>query len=292
MDYDYSNLGLFGRIEDAQIRNLNLEAEEVSGKDNVGLLAGCVEGDSRIYEVTVNGVIYAEGDGGGIAGEVTGGSEGAVIENCRADSIVINSENQGGFVGGIAGNVQNAFLVDVTAITMDGDSSRIQGKGYVGGIAGRQNETDIYNVYVAGTIGGNGTRAVGGITGLYESGNLVVARFDGEISRTNNGAASQEGTFIGTREPGNGFRYGTGADDNVSFLYASSANQAKNLNSVQVLPMIIPGPWTPTSGILPIMEGSMFRWRESLRPPAGSGSFTRNWRMESAISLPRKPGRM
>ena len=229
MDYDYSNLGLFGRIEDAQIRNLNLEAEEVSGKDNVGLLAGCVEGDSRIYEVTVNGVIYAEGDGGGIAGEVTGGSEGAVIENCRADSIVINSENQGGFVGGIAGNVQNAFLVDVTAITMDGDSSRIQGKGYVGGIAGRQNETDIYNVYVAGTIGGNGTRAVGGITGLYESGNLVVARFDGEISRTNNGAASQEGTFIGTREPGNGFRYGTGADDNVSFLYASSANQAKNL---------------------------------------------------------------
>lgn len=228
-DYDYSYLGLFGRIEDARIENLNLEADEVSGEDNVGLLAGAVEGNSRIYNVSVNGVIYADGDAGGIAGEVTGGSSRAVIENCRADNVVINSENRGSYVGGIAGNVQKAVLVDVAAITLDGDSNRIQGKGYVGGIAGRQNQTDLYNAYVAGTIGGNLTAAVGGITGLYESGNLVVARFDGVISRTNNGAASHEGTFIGTREPRNGFRYGTGKNDNLSFLYASSPNQAKRV---------------------------------------------------------------
>ena len=228
-DYDYSYLGLFGRIEDARIENLDLEADEVSGQDNVGLLVGSMEGESGIYNVTVNGVIYANGDAGAIAGEVTGGSRPAVIENCRADNVVLNSENRGGYVGGIAGNVQRAVLVDLSVITLDGDSNRIQGKGYVGGIAGRQNQTDIYNVYVAGTIGGNLTAAVGGVTGLYESGNLVVARFDGEISRTNHGAASHEGTFIGTREPKNGFRYGTGTNDNLSFLYASSPNQAKRV---------------------------------------------------------------
>ena len=48
-DYDYSYLGLFGFIEDATIKNLNLEADEVSGADNIGLLAGCMEGNSIIY---------------------------------------------------------------------------------------------------------------------------------------------------------------------------------------------------------------------------------------------------
>lgn len=228
-DHDYSYLGLFGLVKDAEIRDLTVEAEEVSGADNVALLAGYMEGESTIRNVTVNGAVYAEGDAGGIAGEVTGGSRRAVLENCTADNVSINSEGRNAYVGGIAGNVQKADIVDARVVTFDGDSNRIQGKGYVGGIAGRQNDTNLYNVCVSGTIGGNRTRAVGGMTGLYESGDLVVARFDGDISRTNNGTASQEGTFIGTRDSSHSFRYGTGKDDNVSYLYAGSANQAKTV---------------------------------------------------------------
>lgn len=226
-DYDYSYLGLFGYVDGAEISNLTLEAGQVSGADNVGILAGCAEGDSRIFNVTVSGAVYAQADAGGIAGEVTGDGKGTVIENCRADQVVINSQGRTGFVGGIAGNVQNGELVDVEVITLDGDGSRIQGKGYVGGIAGRQNGTNIYNSYVSGTIGGSNTRAVGGICGLYQSGNIVVARFEGEIGRTNQGAASQEGTFVGTREPENGFRYGTGKEDHFSYLYAGSESQVR-----------------------------------------------------------------
>ncbi|CDD44169.1 uncharacterized protein BN593_02257 [Clostridium sp. CAG:299] len=231
-DENYSYLGLFGLIKNGTVENLELEAEEIAGDDNVALLAGCVEGSSVIRNVTVNGSVYAEQDAGGIAGEVTGGTNRAVIENCTADSITVNSEGRTGFTGGIAGNVQKAQLADVAVVTQDGDtqdgdSSRIQGKGYVGGVAGRQNQADIYNSSVSGTIGGNGSRAAGGVTGLYESGNLIVSRFDGEIGRTGQGTAAHEGTFIGTREPKNGFTYGTGKNDQVSYLFAGTAAQAK-----------------------------------------------------------------
>ena len=226
-DQNYSYLGLFGLIKNGTIENLTLEAEEISGDDNVALLAGCVEGDSVICNVTVNGSVYAEQDAGGIAGEVMGGMKRAVLENCTADSITVNSEGRTGFTGGIAGNVQKAQLADVTVVTQDGDSSRIQGKGYVGGVAGRQNQTDIYNSSVSGTVGGNASRAAGGVTGLYESGNLIVSRFDGEIGRTGQGTAAHEGTFIGTREAKNGFTYGTGKNDQISYLFAGTAAQAK-----------------------------------------------------------------
>lgn len=226
IDHDYSYLGLFGSIKNATIKNLVLEADEVSGQDKIGLLAGSVEGNSTIYGVQVSGVIYANGNAGAIAGEVTGGTKNAVIENCVAENVVLNSEGTNSYVGGIAGNVQKADVVDCSVSTQDGDTDRIRGKGYVGGILGRQNKANIYNVYVTGTIGGNLTKAVGGITGLYESGNIIAAVMDGEISNTNNGTASQEGAIIGTREARNSFRYGTGKNDNLSYLFVNESNKS------------------------------------------------------------------
>ena len=152
--------------------------------------------------------------------------------------------------------MQKAQLADVTVVTQDGDSSRIQGKGYVGGVAGRQNQADIYNSSVSGTIGGNGSRAAGGVTGLYESGDLIVSRFDGEIGRTGQGTAAHEGTFIGTREPKNGFTYGTGKNDQVSYLFAGTAAQAKKA-IVPPLQMTTPGLMTLTSDTLRITRDGM-----------------------------------
>ena len=229
IDHDYSYLGLFGWIKDATIKNLNLEADEVSGDDNIGLLAGCVEGNSTIHNVTVNGALYAEGDAGSIAGEITGGTKHTIIENCVADTVSINSEGTDSYVGGIAGNVQKAEIIDCVVSTLDGGSNRIQGKGCVGGMIGRQNITNVYNSYVTGTFGGNKTKAVGGITGLYESGDIVVVQMDGEIGHTYNGTASHEGSIIGTREARNGFRYGTGKRDNLSYLYVGDAAQTKTI---------------------------------------------------------------
>lgn len=229
-EYDFKNVGLFGVIDGGSVEHLNIEAEEINGSDNAGLLAGAAAGGTRIYDVTVSGCVYGAGDIGGLVGEVSGGTNGAgrsVLENCRAESVVLNSEGRNSFIGGIAGNVQNADIVDSVVTTQDGDADRIQGKGYVGGIAGRIRKANIYNAYVSGTIGGNLSVSAGGILGKYESGNLIVARFAGEIGRSNNGAAAYEGTFVGMRDAGDRFTYGTEKGDNLSYLFADSAAAAK-----------------------------------------------------------------
>lgn len=224
-----TNIGLFGVIDGGSVKNLNIEAEDIVGEDKTGILAGAILGDANIAYVTVSGFVNSNGNAGGIAGEVTGSSNRVTIENCRAESIVLNSEGRDSYVGGIAGNVQNAWLIDNTATTQNGDANRIRGKGYVGGIAGRISQTDVYNSYVSGTIGGNGSRAVGGIVGQYRSGNLILARMAGKISATNNGTASREGTFVGTRESRDRFTYGTEKDSNFSYLFTNDGAKAKNV---------------------------------------------------------------
>ncbi len=214
-----TNIGLFGVIDGGSVRNLTI----------VAVLAGAILGDTVIYGVTVSGYVSAKGNAGGIAGEVTGSGRRAVIENCQARGIVLNSEHPDSYTGGIAGNVQNAWLTDNLVTTQNGDANRIRGKGYVGGIAGRMNQTDIYNSYVSGTIGGNGSQAVGGIVGQYRSGNLILARMAGTVAATNNGTASREGTFVGTRASRDRFTYGTEKQDNFSYLFARDAARAKKV---------------------------------------------------------------
>lgn len=234
-ELELKNIGLFGMIENGSVKHLIVEADDLYGVENGGILAGSVRGASVIQDVKVSGYVYSEEDAGGIAAETVGrgaspdGRDRVVIENCMADGVILNSSGREGFVGGIAGNTVRTHLVDNVVRTQNGDSNRVQGKGYVGGIAGRMRETDIYNSYVSGTIGGNGSRAAGGMVGKYESGNLILARMAGEISRTNNGSASREGTFVGTRESRHNFTYGTEKDSRMAYLYTNSAVKAKNV---------------------------------------------------------------
>lgn len=240
LDQGLKNIGLFGLIDGGQVRHLNIEADDITGVDNVAVLAGTIRGDAVIHDVTVSGFLYAEqedgcrGNAGGIAGLIDGGHGRVTVENCIADGIVICSENSEGYVGGIAGEVHQADLTDNKAYTQNGSSDRIQGRGIVGGIVGLMDETNLYNSYVDGTIGGNGTKAVGGIAGRYESGSLVVARFAGDISRTNNGIASREGTFIGTREGRDTFTYGTEKDDDLAYLFTNTVSKAKKVFGSQI----------------------------------------------------------
>lgn len=220
---DYA--GLFGLIDGGSVTRLKVEADEVYGGNCIGVLAGMITGDSRIYDVQVSGYVRAAGDAGGIAGAVEGKDGRVTIENCKAHGIAVLSEGGSSFTGGIAGRASNADLVDNVVMTQNGNADRIQGNGYVGGITGQMDDANIYNSYVEGTIGGNGTKAVGGIVGMYESGNLILARFAGDIGRTINGTASREGTFVGTRQ--GMFTYGTEKGSNLSYLFTNTSEKAK-----------------------------------------------------------------
>lgn len=217
---NWDHIGFFGAIEDSEIKNLTLRPSNVlTGKDMVGLLAGSAK-NSRIYNVTVSGALKASGTAGGVAGEIT---EGTVLENLTADHVAIDSgREKETFTGGITGRAADSVIVDCTVNTGDSLSTRLAGGGFVGGITGFQNSTGLFNVHVMGTVGGNGSQAIGGITGKYASGKIKVARFEGTVASSGLGSASREGTFIGTREQGFHFRYGTGAGADAAYLYADS----------------------------------------------------------------------
>ena len=68
-------------------------------------------------------------------------------------------------------------ISDCTVNTGDSLNARIQGGGYVGGITGFQNDTDIFNAHVMGTIGGSGSQAIGGVTGKYASGKMKAVSY-------------------------------------------------------------------------------------------------------------------
>ncbi len=238
----WRNIGLFGAIEEGTVENLQIEADQVQGKDLAGILAGTVTKGSIIRNVSVSGYVYSEGSAGGIAAVLCGSGKGTgagigveeddgsvIVENCRAEGIAMNAAGTQGAVGGIAGVAEKAYLVDNAVITQNGSTDRIQGKGYVGGIAGIMQQSGIYNSYVNGTIGGNASHAVGGIIGKYESGNLILARMAGTISRTNNGSASREGTFVGTRDSSDRFTYGTERDSRIAYLFTNTLAKAKQV---------------------------------------------------------------
>lgn len=216
----WDHTGLFGAVEDSEIRDLTVSPGNVmTSRSIAGILAGSVE-HSRIFQVSVTGTLRTSGTAGGIAGTVSGES---VLENCTADHVAIDAgKGQENHAGGIAGTASASLIADCTVNTGDSLSARIQGGGLIGGITGFQNGTDIFNTHVMGTIGGSGSRAIGGITGKYASGKLKTARFEGTIASSGLGSASREGTFIGTRDSGFHFRYGTESGADLAYLFADS----------------------------------------------------------------------
>jgi len=217
---DWDQVGFFGRVENAEIVNLTLKPGHViTAGENVGILAGSAEG-SIIRNVTVTGTLRTAGNSGGVAGSI---SEGTIVENCMAEHVAIDSgKGKETFTGGIVGRAAEALIADCTVNSGDSLTARIQGGGYVGGITGFQNGTDIFNVHVMGTVGGSGSQAIGGVSGKYASGKMKTARFEGTIGRSGLGSAAREGTFIGTRDTGFHFRYGTEAGADLAYLFADS----------------------------------------------------------------------
>lgn len=218
---NYDHIGLFGAINNSRVHDLTIIPNtEIKGNDRIGTASGYAV-DSEIRNVTVkNAALNTSGIVGGIAGEISG----TVIENAVCDNVLIDARagKEVIYIGGIAGIASNALIADCSVATGTGNTARIQGTGFTGGIVGLQNSADIYNVHVNGTIGGYHSTAIGGITGNYVSGKLKVARFEGCIGNSQLGAMSREGAFIGTRQgAATNFNY----IDDVAYLFTDSESK-------------------------------------------------------------------
>jgi hypothetical protein len=194
-------IGLFGYIENAQIRNLGLkiaEGKEIKGHSQVGGIAGFVSrgrisnsytiGNVNGTNIHVGGIVgYASyvdisnsyaignisGSGDFNVGGIAGYAYGSNISNNYAIGNISGSDDN---VGGIAG------LIHISNIFNSYATGNIKGSTNVGGIAGRiYDSSNIFNSYSIGNI--NGGYGVGGIAGLiHEHSNIFNSYSTGNVN--------------------------------------------------------------------------------------------------------------
>lgn len=205
------NVGFFGVIRGATVKNLHLSELSVTGEKRVGGLAGWSQAalDSEDLAENVAGLI----GNCTVAGEVTGGSRvgGLVGENsgaydedtlfsidCSVDrcSASVAVSGSGDSVGGLVG--ENGGVITESAAT--GDVAAPSATS-VGGLVG-DSTGDIYDSHAEGDVSGYGT--VGGFAG-YSSGIVKRCYSLGAVSGTENagsfaGSISAAETTVGAGE--------------------------------------------------------------------------------------------
>jgi len=205
---DCDNVGLFGVIDGAVIKNLELiNVDITSGGQYVGGAVGRVDGrNSTVEDVHVTGSINTArpgtlaGDTGGVAGcldrgslvgcsfdgEVSasgGRSTGGIVGYVRDDAVITycNSFGEvrgtGNNVGGVAGSMVDGSLSDCWS------AATVTGRDYVGGVVGDAGRlltgTSVVRAWSSGVIFGED--CVGGVVGRYQDAGISLSYFKGSV---------------------------------------------------------------------------------------------------------------
>lgn len=164
------NIGLFGVVESASIKNLTLTDADVSGRFDVGVLAGSVSGESLIQGVRVKqGQAIGEGRVGGLVGRV---AEQATVQLSFATGTVRGGRGVGGLIGVMDGDglVERSFATGEVWAEIANSGGLI---GQMGNLADLRETAEVRNVYATGQV--SGANNAGGLIGLLsDSGNQVV----------------------------------------------------------------------------------------------------------------------
>ncbi|MDR2341733.1 MAG: hypothetical protein LBD84_01655 [Campylobacteraceae bacterium] len=199
-------IGLFGVIENAQIKNLNVETaegKEVKGKEFVGAIVGYALNSSITNSSSAGNVGSYANNIGGIAGAISDSNitnsystvninsfvstVGGIVGVAYYDNKIANSYSAGNIssdqqVGGIVGYAGYG----ISNVTNSYSTGNIAGVNLVGGIAGviTYSGSSITNSYSTGSIKGN--NEIGGILGRIYDG--VIVKNNAAINTAINGA--------------------------------------------------------------------------------------------------------
>ena len=189
---DEDNQGLFG-VNEGTIKNLTVEGI-VTGKDNVGGIAGTNTGTGTIQNCTNNADVTGQNNVGGIAGKNDG-----TITGCQNNGTITgNGNNAGGITGSNTGTINESD-----------NAGAVSGRDNVGGIAGSNTGT-INGSDNAGSITGNDN--VGGITG-NNSGTVNGSGNKGAVTGNGTGAGGIAGRNDGALKNDTNTAPVTGKDD-------------------------------------------------------------------------------
>ena len=187
IDRPSDSVGLFVATDGAQIRNLTLDAVDITGTADVaGLVAVAL--DSEIADVAASGTVAGDGADrvGGLIASMTGDTgtltgsrfEGAV----RSEGTTTASRQVGGLVAEVAGGTieESAFSGTVEELgTLSGEFTTRSIGGLVGSIDG-----EMRNSSFDGTVRveGAGLSFVGGAVGADDTGALSAISANGAIA--------------------------------------------------------------------------------------------------------------
>ena len=157
-----NNVGIFGKLTNATIKNVNIETAIVNSTgNNTGVLFGYATSTSiqkcYIKDVTVNGITCI--------GSLGGTTIGTNINNCF--SIDGKIESSGDAIGGIIGSFSNGILNQCYS------NVSVESKGdYVGGLVGYAAIIEVNECFYNGSI--KGLNAIGGLLGNQNGGTVKI----------------------------------------------------------------------------------------------------------------------
>jgi parallel beta-helix repeat protein len=202
--------GLIGYATDATIRNITLNNAQIVGGSSTGGFLGYGSGVTLEDLTNTNGMVraYLAYRGGGIAGEITDGSNATLLT--VTDGTVHGSGN---VIGGLIGLVYNSTVTDSST------SADVDGGEYIGGAFGEIEISNIDNVDATGDVESNdGDDIPAGINfsknGFY-TGGFAGRIYDSVVhDSTASGSVTAEDNYAG------GF---AGSIENTSEITDSSA---------------------------------------------------------------------
>ena len=163
-----SDIGLFGYIDNAEIRNIGLENINIIGHSSVGGLVG-TQTSGTISNCYTNGTLQART--GLFCGGLAGYNTGTITDSYSKVSITSGKYDVGGLVGYNKGTITNSFSSGV----INGDSS-------VGGLVG-DNTGIVSNCHFTGDV--SGFNRVGGLTGKISAGTIENSYSTGTVTGDN-----------------------------------------------------------------------------------------------------------
>ncbi len=167
-------IGFFGRIQSANISNLNLNRINFTGDDFVGGLVGYTDSNSEILNCNTTGTVNGYNNIGGITG--------FSYSNIFLCSSSCNISGTNGRVGGLIG------WSDTNSITSDCFSTgSVSGSNLVGGLIGYSDTSEINNCYSTGYV--NAGTFLGGLIGFNDESVVTNSFWD----YTTSGQSTSEG---------------------------------------------------------------------------------------------------
>ena len=190
-----SNVGLFASIaEGGTVKNLTLKDVNITADSNAGAIAG--ENRGTIENCSVSGSVTSSSNNSYVGG-ITGWNYRGTITDCHSSATVEGKA----YVGGIAGQSDATITACYSTGSVTATKNNTTGYSFAGGVVGYNNGAVLIACYATGSVSGGGD-FVGGVVGSNENGTLTACyHATGKVS----GASGSTGGVVGRNLQNIGF---------------------------------------------------------------------------------------